>query len=225
MFKMISTLIRSQSHDTAEAFTDANAISILRQQLRDAAEGLAQAKKAVAVVIAYQAREMKHAERLSSQLSDLEERALDAIRQEREELAGEAAAAMADTEAELASTEKALAHYREEISELREQVSLSEQRLRNLQRGKQIADATERTQKLRGTMPTGVHASLREAETTLERLQSRQRHAEEVEFALLELNKNSSASSTVSRLAAAGCGDPLKTDVSRILERLRCKIS
>ncbi|MEJ8475433.1 PspA/IM30 family protein [Roseibium algae] len=223
MFKMISTLIRSRSYDAAEAFTDENALSILRQQLRDAGEGLMQTKRAVAVVIAYQAREKKTAERLSGQLSDLEERALDAIRQGRDDLASEAASAIADAEAELASTEKALSHYRNEIIKLREQVSLSEQRLRSLQRGKQIADAAQRTQKLRGTMPSGVHASLREAETTLERLQSRQDHAEEVEVALVELNSTSSTSSTVARLAAAGCGAPLKADAARILDRLRAR--
>ena len=37
MFNTIITLVRGRSHDAAQAVADANALSILRQQLRDAA--------------------------------------------------------------------------------------------------------------------------------------------------------------------------------------------
>ncbi|MGD9918834.1 MAG: PspA/IM30 family protein [Paenirhodobacter sp.] len=223
MFKMMTTLIRARSSDAAEAFADANALSILRQQLRDAADGLEKSKRAVAVVMAYAAREKASAERLAGQIAELETRALEAIRQGRDDLAAEAAAAIAELELERAAAEKAIAHYDREIRNLREQVSLSESRLRTLQRGKQIADAAERTQKLRGTMPDGVLASLREAEATLERLQGRQSHAEEVEIAMVELSTTTSTSATVARLAAAGCGAPLRPDAAKILDRLRAR--
>ncbi|WP_295536347.1 PspA/IM30 family protein [uncultured Thioclava sp.] len=84
---MMTTLIRGRSHDVTEAFRDANTLSILRQQLRDAAEGLEGAKRAVAVVVAYAERERKSAAKLDAQLADLEARALDAIRKERGDLA------------------------------------------------------------------------------------------------------------------------------------------
>ncbi|TMV93532.1 PspA/IM30 family protein [Thioclava sp. BHET1] len=223
MFKMMTTLIRGRSHDAAEAFGDANALSILRQQLRDAADGLEKSKRAVAVVMAYAERERKSALRLETQLADLEARALEAIRKEREDLAVEAASAIAELEAERSASQSSLAHYDREIAKLREQVSLAEQRLRSLQRGKQIADAANRTQKLRGTMPDGVMASLKEAEATLTRLQSRQSHAEEVEIAMVEINASSSAEATSARLAAAGCGAPLRRDAADVLARLRAQ--
>ncbi|SHM14789.1 PspA/IM30 family protein [Roseibium suaedae] len=223
MFKMMATLIRGRSHDAAEAFSDANALSILRQQLRDAADGLEKAKRAVAVVMAYSARETKAAERLAAQLADLEARALEAIRIGREDLAAEAASAIADVEAEQTATLKAIDHYSREITKLRDQVGICELRLRALQRGKQIADAAERTHKLKGTMPDGVLASLREAEATLERLQVRHSHCEEVERAFDDLNGQSNAAATAARLAAAGCGTPLQADAAKVLERLRAK--
>ncbi|MFV0382475.1 PspA/IM30 family protein [Paracoccus sp. (in: a-proteobacteria)] len=220
---MMTTLIRGRSHDVAEAFTDANALAILRQQLRDAADGLERAKRGVAVVMAYAERERKSAARIAGQLVDLETRAMDALRKGRDDLATEAASAIADLEAERSATERSIAHYSSEITRLREHVSLAEQRLRTLQRGKRIADAAQHTSKLRGTMPDGVIASLKEAEATLERLESRQSHADEVEIAMVELSHASSAEATSARLAAAGCGAPLRDQAAEVLARLRVR--
>ncbi|MCR8547833.1 PspA/IM30 family protein [Salipiger sp. P9] len=221
MFKTLITLVRGQSHDAAQALTDANAMSILRQQLRDAAHGVEAAKRSVAVVMAYCDREKKALRRISAQLSDLEARALDALRKDREDLATEAAAAIAELEAERATTERAVATYDTEIRRLREELSLAEQRLRTLQRGKQLADATAKSQRVRGTMPDGVLNSLREAEATLERLQERQGLSEATALAMADLSASSSAEATSARLAAAGCGAPLRPDAAAVLARLK----
>lgn len=223
MFKTITTLIRGRSVDAAEGFIDANALTILRQQLRDAAEGLEKAKRSVAVVMAYCEREKKASERIAGQLGDLEARAIDALRQGRDDLATEAAAAIAELEAERAANAKAVAHYEAEIRRLREQVSLSESRLRATQRGYQLSEAAAKTHKLRGSLPDGVMASLKEAEATLERLNARHDQAEEVEIALVELSAGSTAEAMSARLAAAGCGAPLRSEAAQVLERLRTR--
>ena len=62
-----------------------------------------------------------------------------------------------------------------------------------------------------------------EAEATLQRLQERQSHADATHVAMTELNASTSAEATSARLAAAGCGDPLKPDAAAVLERLRAK--
>lgn len=223
MFKMITTLVRGRGNDAAQAFTDANALTILRQQLRDAADGLEKARRSVAVVMAYAEREKKTAERIAAQRGDLEARAIEALKQDRDELAAEAASAIAELEAEGAANARAIAHYSAEIARLREQVALSEQRLRATQRGYQLADAAAKTHKLRGTLPDGVMASLREADATLNRLQERHDHAEEVELAMVELTATSSAETVSARLAAAGCGAPLREGAAQVLERLRAQ--
>lgn len=223
MFKMITTLIRARAADAEEAFTDAHALTILRQQLRDAAEGLEGAKRAVAIVMAYAGRERTAAARIAGQITDLETRAVAALGKGREDLATEAASAIADLQAEAEATARAIAHYDTETRRLRETVALAEQRLKALQRGKLIADAASRTQKLRGTLPDGVAASLAEAEATLTRLQSRQDHAEAVEIAMTDLAIDTSAEATVTRLAAAGCGAALRPEAAQVLARLREK--
>jgi phage shock protein A len=223
MFKMITTLIRGHNHDVMDAVADANAPQILRQQLRDAAAALETSKRGVAVVMAHAAREGKAKAKLEMQLADLERRAVEAIQKDREDLAMDAAAAIADLEAGLNTSKTSLAHYDREVTQLREQVRQSEHRLRNLQRGQHIATATLHTQNLRGTMPNGVVANLNDAEKTLERLQNRQAQAEEVEIALADINATSSVAATSARLAEAGCGAPLRSKAEDVLARLKAQ--
>ncbi|MDW4550610.1 PspA/IM30 family protein [Defluviimonas sp. D31] len=225
MFKTLTTLIRGHGHDAAQAVADTNAVTILRQQLRDAAQGLESARRSVSVVMAYCEREKKAAARIAQQLDDLEGRAIAALRMDREDLATEAAAAIAQLEAERTTTERAIETYGAEIARLREEVGLAEGRLRTLQRGLQLADATAKSQKLRGTVPQGVLASLKEAEATLDRLQERQAHAEAAAAAVAELSAGTSAEATSARLAAAGCGAPLRPDAAAVLERLRGRVN
>lgn len=223
MFNTIITLVRGRSHDAAQAVADANALSILRQQLRDAAGGVEAARRSVAVVMAYAERERKSLPRINAQIADLEGRAMAALAQGREDLATEAAAAIAQLEAERATSERALGTYEIEIARLRKELSTSELRLRELQRGVQLADATQKSQAVRGVVSRPVTASLAEAEATLTRLQSRQLHAEATALAVVELSAGQSAEAISARLAAAGCGPAIRPDAAAVLERLKQK--
>ena len=223
MFNTIVTLLRGRSHDAAQAVADANALSILRQQLRDAATGVEAARRSVAVVMAYAARERNSLPRIGAQLADLETRAIAALTLGREDLASEAAAAIAQLEAERATTERALATYEMDTARLRDEVSGVETRLRDLQRGLQLADAAQKSQNVRGVVSRPVAASLAEAEATLSRLQTRQVHAEATAAAVVELSSSHSAAAVSARLAAAGCGPSLKPDAAAVLARLKAQ--
>lgn len=223
MFNTIITLVRGRSHDAAQAVADANALSILRQQLRNSAAGVEAARRSVAVVMAYAERERKSLPRINAQIADLEGRAVAALAQGREDLATEAAAAIAQLEAERATSERALATYEVEIARLREELGTSELRLRELQRGLQLADAAQKSQAVRGVVSRPVTASLAEAEATLTRLQSRQLHAEATAVAVVELSAGQSAEAISARLAAAGCGPSIRPDAAAVLERLKQK--
>jgi phage shock protein A len=223
MFNTIITLVRGRSHDAAQAVADANALSILRQQLRDAAGGVEAARRSVAVVMAYAERERKSLPRINAQIADLEGRAIAALAQGREDLATEAAAAIAQLEAERMTTETALATYETEIARLRDELGGAELRLRDLKRGLQLADAAQKSQTVRGVVSRPVTASLAEAEATLSRLQSRQLHAEATAIAVVELSAGQSAEAISARLAAAGCGPSIRPDAAAVLERLKQK--
>lgn len=223
MFNTVVTLIRGRSHDAAQGLADANALSILRQQLRDAASGVEAARRAVAVVMAYAERERKALPRINAQLADLEARAIAALGQGREDLATEAASAIAQLELERTTTERALAVYEIEVARLRDEVAGAESRLRDLQRGLQLADAAQKSQSVRGVVSRPVTASLAEAEATLTRLQARQFHAEATAAAVIELSAGQSAEAISARLAAAGCGPSLKPDAAAVLARLKAR--
>ena len=220
MFKLFVTLLRGRNADAADALTNTLALPILRQQLRDCAGGVETARRAVAMVMAYAERERKAAARISAQLADLETRTLDALSKGRDDLATEAAGAIAQLEAEAATTARALATYDAEIAHLRGVLSDAETRLRDLQRGQRLAVATDHTQRLHGTAAV---ATLSVAEATLARLQDRQSNTEVARAAALELSASTNAEAMQNRLAAAGCGARLRPDAASVLQRLKAR--
>ena len=52
MYKQVFTLLRGSAHEAAEQFTDANALPILRQQIRDSARSIQASKCAIAAAMA-----------------------------------------------------------------------------------------------------------------------------------------------------------------------------
>jgi len=223
MFKQLLTLVRGQTTDGSQAMLDANALSLLRQQMRDAAHGVDKSRKAVAVVMAYAEREKVSLKRLEAQILDLETRALGALEQDHEELAFEAAGTIAQLEAERDTAVKVINAYQTQITKLRQCLSESETCLREMKRGQHLAEANDKAQRLNGVMPSGFVNDLKDAETTLKRLQERQEHAEATATAMGELSAGANAEDITGRLAEAGCGAPMKPDATAVLDRLKKK--
>jgi len=223
MFKQVFTLIKGRSADTAEAFLDANALSLLRQQIRDAAHCVEQSRKALATVMAYADREKASLARVEKQITDLETRAQAALAKDDEPMAREAATSIAHLDAERAATTETIANYTSEIARLRDQLSKSQTVLAQLKRGQRIAEANDKTQRVRGQV-TDVHTSnLEEAAATLKRLQERQAHADATMSALETLATPINAESVSDRLAAAGYGPRKHSSADDVLARLKAK--
>src|SRR5262249_46455760 len=79
MFKQIVTLVRGRSYEAGQELVDRNALAILRQQIRDSAEAVSAARRAVAIAIAQNEQEATHLKRLIERIGDLEARAVAAI--------------------------------------------------------------------------------------------------------------------------------------------------
>lgn len=224
MFKQLITLARGRAADGSQAVLDANALSILRQQMREAAHGVEKSRKAVAVVMAYAEREKSTLNQVEARIKDLEIRVVDALKKDREDLATEAAETIAQLEAERDTTHKAIRAYDTQIARLKTCLTDSETCLREMQRGQHLAEANDKIHRLRGVMPSGHINDLKDAEATLKRLQEQQEHAEATATAMMELSVSSSAEDMSKRLAEAGHGAPIKTDATAVLERLKKKI-
>ncbi len=223
MFRHLVTLARGRSADATQAVLDANAISLLRQQMRDAAQSVEKSRKAVAVVMAYAEREKKALSVLEAKIDDLETRARAALEKDREDLALEASGTIAELEAERDATVKAIDIYTKEIARLRHALTVSETQLSELKRGQRLAEANEKSLKMRGAFPTAQHSDLNDASATLKRLQDRHEQSEETAAAMVELLATSSAEQMSDRLADAGCGAPKRSSAEDVLKRLKSK--
>ncbi|MDP4024668.1 PspA/IM30 family protein [Methylobacterium sp. NEAU 140] len=223
MLKTLSDLLRGAAADQAQALHDANAVVLLRQQIRDAAGALAVARRELAIAMAHQAGELRAVEALTGRAAGLEAAAAKALADRRDDLATEAAIRIAALEDEAADRRAALDAFEADVARLRRLVGDGEGRLRDLDRGLQTARATEAVRRAGANGRRGIaHASgaLQDAEATLARLRDRQTAGADIDAALAALD--GVPRDIEARLDAAGYGKP-RTDPAAILERIRAR--
>ena len=215
--------MRGASYAAEQEVLDRSALLILDQHIRDAAAGIERAKRALAVAIAQDEAEGKRLDTTLARIADLEERAAAALGAGREDLATEAAEAIAMMEADRDAMREARAMFAKEIARLRRDVTGANHRLNELERGRRIAHAAEAVRRLRAGGPqasTGP-VGLAEAEATLRRLRERQAEDAAVDAAMETLDTGSAGTSITDRLEAEGFGRRTKPTAASVLERLR----
>ena len=220
MLKQFFALVRGRSYEAAETVVDRNALVILRQQIRDCADAIAAARRAVAIAIAQNEQEVVQFKKLVVRIDDLEKRTIAAIEQGQNELAREAAETIAMLEAERDASSEAQKSFSTEIERLKRIIRVSEMRLRELQRGQRIVTAVDSTQRLRESAPGSSLSALKDAEETLLRLRTRQKQIDATAAAMAEMEQSGDPAAVSEKLAAAGCGAPLRTSADAVLERL-----
>jgi len=223
MFKTLVTLMRGTSARAAEMIEDQNALLILDQQIRDVAAALDRARRALAVAAAQDASEDKRIATLQADIKDLEARASAAL-DTREDLAAEAAEAIASLEIDLAAAQQAHANFARESARLRALVRNGERRLAELERGRRTAQAADAVRRLRtkGIWTVGQNAgALRDAEATLARLRRNQAEAEVADQVYDELANETGPDLLKEKLEKAGFGERTKPTAASVLERLR----
>jgi phage shock protein A len=226
MFNLIVTLLRGRAHDAEQALAIRNAMPLLSQQIRDAARAIQSARHAVAVAIVQNEQEKGQHATILSRMADLEIRTLAALEKGNENLAREAATAIAFLEAERDASEKAQDQFTNAISMLKGIVRTAEARLQELQRGERLARATEQTQTLDLAAAGSGLATLDDAEETLARLRARQSQNDMMNAVLKEMDSAAPRSAgIVEKLANAGCGSPLRSSADDVLARLRTRLS
>lgn len=225
MFKQILTLLRGRAYDAEQAFADRNAVPLLNQQIRDAAQAIQFARRAVAVAIAQNEQEKSQHATILNRLADLEIRAIAALEKGNEDLAREAADAIAFLEAERDASRMAQVQFDTAIDKLKAIVRTAEARLRELQRGERLARATEEAQRLDVSVAASGLATLDEAEETLARLRIRQSQNETTASVLKEMEHGSRPAGIVERLANAGCGAPVRSSADDVLSRLKGRMN
>ena len=223
MFKSIVTLFRGTVYDMAEAVEDHNVFVILDQQLRDCTRAVDQARKALAMAMAQKEKERAHLTKINALIAGLEVRARDDLEAGEEVLAAEAAAAIAFLEAQSEAGAAAQETVTRETKRLKELVTESERRLVELRRGRRVAVAAARADRLHADDVTPVCLSagcLEEAARALARLKVRKANLERLWLALDDIDCDTAPVSITRQLAEAGFKPSTRTTAHQILDRL-----
>jgi len=224
MLKTLITLVRGRTALVAEELGDQNALLILDQQMRDATLALERAKKALAVAVAQESQEQQRLDATLARIADLETRTIAAIEAGREDLAAEAAEAIATLKAERYASLTARTLFTAEIAKLKGHVLQQQMRFSQLERGRRIARAAEAVRVARRGRIEGAPifaGTLAEAEATLARLRERQVEADAAEEAFDALDAETGPVAVAEKLSAEGFGPRLKPNAADVLVRLR----
>jgi phage shock protein A len=226
MFKTVFTLFRGSVAAAEEELEDRSALLILDQQIRDAGAAVERSKRSLALAIAGDQQEGRRLDATNARIADLELRATAALDGGREDLAREAAQAIANLEADRDAAMTARTLFASEITRMKRQVSNAEARITELDRGRRVARAAEAVRALRrGGIEAArpYESTLPEAENTLKRLRERQIEAQAASDALIELDAATGPLATAEKLAAQGFGPRLKSTADDVLARLNAK--
>jgi phage shock protein A len=226
MFKTVLTLFRGSVAAAGEELEDRSALLILDQQMRDAANAVERSKRSLALAIAGDQQEGRRLDATNARIADLEVRATAALDGGREDLAREAAQAIANLEADRDAAMTARTLFASEITRMKRQVAGAEARITELDRGRRIARAAEAVRALRrGGIEAArpYESTLPEAENTLRRLRERQIEAQAASDALIELDAATGPLATAEKLAEQGFGPRLKSTADDVLARLNAK--
>ena len=191
MFKTVLTIFRGTVAAADEELQDRTALLVLDQQMRDAAAAVERSKRSLALAIAGDQQEGRRLEATNARIADLEVRATAALEGGREDLAREAAQAIANLEADRDAAMTARTLFASEITRLKRHVASAEARITELDRGRRLARASEAVRSLRRSGIEAVRpyeSTLPEAEATLKRLRERQMEAQAADDALFEID-------------------------------------
>lgn len=220
MLRLFRTLARGAAAKAEEDLFDRNALLILDQQIRETRVALERSRQALAASVAGDKAEERRLAEVEARAADLEARAVAALQAGRDDLAAEAAEAIADLESERDAIRTARTRFSAEVARIRAVVADAARRQADLERGRRLAAAAETARRLRVSPAPQDRATLKEAEATLARLRALQAEADDTEAALREAEPGATIAE---RLEREGFGPSARTTASVVLDRLRAR--
>ena len=222
MFKTLSTLIAGANARSEDRVRDAFAIELIDQKIREADGSLKAAKATLAALIQRQRAEDAQRAKLQSRIDDLTKRAKAALDDDREDLATQAAEAIAQMENELTVRTETLRRLDQKVLRLRTSIEAGHRRIIDLKQGAIQARAVRREQAIQSRLNTtiGATSSTEEAEELIARVMGRDDPFEQSEI-LRGIDRQLSGESADEKLADAGFGDPNKVTAKSVLDRLK----
>lgn len=222
MLSTLKTLIVGTNARAEENVRDVYAIELIEQKLREAADGLKAAKYSLASLIQQERAESRQIAALETRVADLMERARAALANGREDLAMEAAQAVAQMENELTLRRETLRRVESRVLQLRHSVETANRRMVDLKQGAVMARAVRKEQDIQKKLNRHVarDSAFEEAEELIARVLKRDDPFEQSQI-LQEIDASLDNRDVADRLAEAGFGAASKTTAADVMSRIR----
>ena len=173
MFNTLTTLIKGSQARANDRMRDHYAIDLIDQKIREADGSLKAAKATLASLILRHRNESKQIEVLDSRIIDLTSRAKAALEDGREDMAAEAAVAIAQLENESTLRCETANRLEAKITRLRHSVEAAHRRIIDLKQSSISAKAVQAEQKMQSRLAPGIENSFEEAEELIARVMGR----------------------------------------------------
>lgn len=221
MFGTLKTLITGANARAEEKVRDTYSIELIEQKIREAQAGLQAAKATLASLIQRSRAEGRQIEVLETRLKDMTIRTKEALKGGRDDLAGEAAQAVAEMENELILRRETASRLDTRVLRLRQSVEATRRRIIDLKQGAVAAKAVRQEQNIQKRLNTTLagQSPIGEAEGLIERVLSRDDPFEQSEI-LKEIDQGLRRENIGDRLADAGFGPATKVTADDVLKRL-----
>jgi len=222
MFGTLRTLVMGSSARAEEHVRDIYSIELIDQKIREAGEALKAAKYSLATLIQRERAETRQVTTLQDRANDLLGRAKEALENDRQDLAQEAAQAIANMENELTVRRETVQRLETRILQLRQSVEAANRRIIDLKQGAIAARAVRKEQDIQKRLnrTVGGESAIDEAEGLIARVMSRDDPFEQSEI-LGEINRGLQNEDVADRLAEAGFGASSKMTAGDVLNRLK----
>lgn len=224
MFKTLSTLIAGVNARSEDRVRDAFAIELIDQKIREAETSLKAAKATLASLIQRQRSEERQRDALQNRINDMTKRAKEALDKDRDDLAAEAAHAIAQMENELTLRQETCARLDQKVIRLRNSIEAGHRRIIDLKQGAIQARAVRREQAIQSRLNStiGTTSSTEEAEELIARVMGRDDPFEQSEI-LREIDRDLGHETLADRMADNGFGPATRTTADDVLARLKAK--
>lgn len=222
--KMI-TALRGGVNEAGEAIIDSQALRILDQELRDAADELKASKDSLAAIIARQKLSEEKAGRLKESIAENEGYAITAMEKNDDKLAHDVAEKIADLETQLKLEEETGAGYASSANDLRSAIQAAERDITRMKQQVDTVKATDSVQRAQAAVSerhSGSNSKLRTAVDSLERIKERQDLRSAQMSAARDLANDLGDESLENRLEKAGI-KPHGKSADDVLARLKKK--
>ncbi len=224
MLRTLNTLFDGANARAEERLRDHFCIELIDQKIREAEASLKAAKFSLASLIQRERAETRQVTALENRITDLTGRASQALEEGREDLATEAAGAIAQMENELKLRGETVRRLESRILQLRQSVDGANRRIIDLKQGAIAARAAKKEADIQRRLGSHIaqDTAFEEAEALIKRVLNRDDPFEQGQI-LREIDAGLDRTDMADRLAEEGFGDRTKSTAADVLNRLRAQ--